>query len=350
MKRKKIFITLLCTTCMIAGISGSVFAANGFNSQGSISFAGTDEQVGTSDDIIFDSNDLNTIYDEVSTGKNLLATQITSKGAEVNKAGTIYTFNELKLGIDNVYNRGFLDAKEEIDSTKILKGQSILGIAGTATSDADAVAGDIRSGKTAYIDGVKVVGTGHIDPANILYGTEVMGITGTATSGTTATEDNLPTGVTAVVNGQTITGNGKDIDDAYVRGYQDKVADIKAALSAATVLHQHRDYTGTVRDVSYSAPSAGGCFMNGHPNTGWVTCGGNLIWDNYDASSVICQSCGNVTYTTNGGPYPTYINGEKCTHSVQRTTYYYTCSCGKTAGESIDSVNLELIDEMLGLD
>ena len=55
-------------------------------------------------------------------------------------------------------------SKDEIASTigltagKLLKGQSVLDIAGTATSDANAATGHILSGKTAYVNGSKITG------------------------------------------------------------------------------------------------------------------------------------------------------------------------------------------------
>lgn len=47
----------------------------------------------------------------------------------------------------------------EITADKLAKGVTILGTEGTFTSDADAVALDIEEGKTAYINGTKVIGT-----------------------------------------------------------------------------------------------------------------------------------------------------------------------------------------------
>jgi len=41
----------------------------------------------------------------------------------------------------------------------IAQGQSIFGLNGLYTSDADATAADIRAGKTAYVNGVKITGT-----------------------------------------------------------------------------------------------------------------------------------------------------------------------------------------------
>ena len=46
-----------------------------------------------------------------------------------------------------------------LTAAKLLKNQSVLGISGTATSDANASAGYIYSGKTAYVNGNKITGT-----------------------------------------------------------------------------------------------------------------------------------------------------------------------------------------------
>ncbi len=46
-----------------------------------------------------------------------------------------------------------------INASKVAKGQTIAGVAGSYTSDANAVAGNILSGKTAYVNGSKITGT-----------------------------------------------------------------------------------------------------------------------------------------------------------------------------------------------
>lgn len=46
-----------------------------------------------------------------------------------------------------------------ISPSKIMQGQNILGLDGTATSDANATAAQILSGRTAYVNGVKLTGT-----------------------------------------------------------------------------------------------------------------------------------------------------------------------------------------------
>lgn len=46
-----------------------------------------------------------------------------------------------------------------LTSEKIMKGNTVIGISGNATSDADATAADIMKDKTAYVNGKKIVGT-----------------------------------------------------------------------------------------------------------------------------------------------------------------------------------------------
>ena len=85
---------------------------------------------------------------------------------------------------------------ENIDSgkTAYVKGQKITGTSTKVnTSDANAVAGDIATGKTAYVNGVKLTGTHTCPP-------------GLDTSDATATEGQILSGKTAYVNGEKVTG------------------------------------------------------------------------------------------------------------------------------------------------
>ena len=57
-------------------------------------------------------------------------------------------------------NANTLRSQLGVSANKIAKGQSIAGVAGTYTSDANATAADIAVGKTAYVNGNKITGTG----------------------------------------------------------------------------------------------------------------------------------------------------------------------------------------------
>ncbi|MDO4327138.1 MAG: hypothetical protein Q4E24_14080 [bacterium] len=63
-----------------------------------------------------------------------------------------------------------LAAKLELTAAKLLKGQTVCGVVGTATGDANAVAADIASGKTAYVNGKKITGTSNM--RNVGWATE----------------------------------------------------------------------------------------------------------------------------------------------------------------------------------
>lgn len=74
---------------------------------------------------------------------------VTCKLANQNDAGFVGDTTVLDLH----------DTTLSFRSDRIAAGQQVLGLTGTFTSDADATAEDIRQGKTAYMNGVKITGT-----------------------------------------------------------------------------------------------------------------------------------------------------------------------------------------------
>ena len=95
---------------------------------------------------------------------------------------------------------------ENIDSgkTAYVKGQKITGTSTKVnTSDANAVAGDIATGKTAYVNGVKLTGTHTCPP-------------GLDTSDANATATDILTGKTAYVNGSKVTGTIPSVEAATI--------------------------------------------------------------------------------------------------------------------------------------
>lgn len=85
--------------------------------------------------------------------------------------------------------------------TAYVDGEKITGnlVPGVDTSDANAAAGDIRTGKTAYVNGSKITGT--LNP-------------GIDTSDADATAENIDSGKTAYVKGQKITGTSTKVNTA----------------------------------------------------------------------------------------------------------------------------------------
>lgn len=67
----------------------------------------------------------------------------------------------------------------EITPGKILTGQEIVGVIGTATSDANAIATDIEDNKTAYVNGVKITGNLPLITGTVITGAELEDITET---------------------------------------------------------------------------------------------------------------------------------------------------------------------------
>lgn len=127
----------------------------------------------------------------------------------------------------------------DLVAANIKSGIDIFGVKGTFTSDANAKATDMLSGKTAYVNGSLVTGSipsvnaATITPGtsnqtisagsyiagaqtisgdsdlvagNIKNGVSIFGVTGTYTSGATATASDIIAGKTAYANGSLITG------------------------------------------------------------------------------------------------------------------------------------------------
>ena len=106
-----------------------------------------------------------------------------------------------------------------LTADKILKGKKVLYLDGTATSDATATAADILSGKTAYVNGVKLTGTAvtGVDVSDttatagdVVMGKEFYGADGTKQTGEVYVMDGLAGRITNY--GGTITG-GSVTDD-----------------------------------------------------------------------------------------------------------------------------------------
>ena len=70
------------------------------------------------------------------------------------------TTKNLTIGAGTYFkNAGTILGDADLIATNIKKGVDIFGVTGTYTIDATATAADIVSGKTAYVNGVKITGT-----------------------------------------------------------------------------------------------------------------------------------------------------------------------------------------------
>ena len=110
--------------------------------------------------------ELKKVFQSVSDGKKLEASTLLTYGISVKQDAS---FKVINAGIDELgkqkvaLDNAMANAVNSAAPGKIMAGQSIViggtEIAGQATSDASAGAGDIKGGATAYVNGQMVVGT-----------------------------------------------------------------------------------------------------------------------------------------------------------------------------------------------
>ncbi len=100
-------IAIIATLVFAFGCLGTAIAApaGGWGSKGIILFPGPDGAEGTTDDIKFDSADLDTIYSEVTDGKTAIANAIKNDAGlsladPADTVSNIYTFQELVTGVN----------------------------------------------------------------------------------------------------------------------------------------------------------------------------------------------------------------------------------------------------------
>ena len=164
----------------------------------------------------------------------------------------------------------------------IKTGVTILGVTGTFTADADAVVGNILSGKTAYVNGQKIMNNNgdvtvtpttnqrilnqgyyntltiaavdssidaNIVQSNIKTGVSILGVTGTFTSDADARAIDILQGKTAYVNGVKLTGSY--IPEEYTS--QQKSVD---ASTSAVEVYPDEGYNGLSKVTINAVTSA----------------------------------------------------------------------------------------------
>ena len=160
-KKTKITISIICALVMAFSITGVALAdTQTWNSKGRIVFSGADDTPDTADDIIFDSADLNTIHDEVISGKTSVSTALNTKGYgifdEKDYAGTD-TFADLSSGVSNIFNLPDASTVYNLDPSRVDANGDAIEEASYAKVDA----ANISAGKYCYNEaGELIVGTG----------------------------------------------------------------------------------------------------------------------------------------------------------------------------------------------
>lgn len=231
-------------------------------------------------------------------------------------------------------------SKGGVTATKILAGQSALGISGTATSDANAAASDMASGKSGYVKGRKVngnltvFGAGPTKAAshwsgggNVYFGIQ-RGIYNTLAPGDynyaqvyrTASELGIAAG--KIAQGQSICGiSGSYTSDGNIGAgdvRKNKIAYSKGTRFTGTLAIQSAiNFSAAARSqtvirISWTNPSKGpwqGVFIQMSTSGNPGTSGGTRAYT------------GTGNNTAAGGSNYVDISGLS-----PRTTYYFTCT------------------------
>ncbi len=108
------------------------------------------------------TSDANAVAGNILSGKTAYVNGSKITGSMPSRSATTYTpgtSNQTIASGQYLSGAQTIKGDSNLVASNIAKGKTIFGISGTYTSDATATAADIKSGKTAYVNGSKITGT-----------------------------------------------------------------------------------------------------------------------------------------------------------------------------------------------
>ena len=246
---------------------------------------------------------LDSVFTSVSNGKGDMASALLTYGVNVKRDAK---FQEFTSAINALGQQ-----KNAADAAI-----GIMNQAGNLTAD-KIMAGSSVTRKTTSINGGK-------------YTTQDVVITGTATSDANAVADNISSGKTAYINGKKVTGNGKDVNDAYNKGHDEGVREGKSSALTNVEIVYTIGHTHTGNPNEY-----GGCYT---AEAGSVVVGYELHdcqpTDHYDVDSQYyeCVKCGFGFYPAANPQLDPNLGSGAC---LPLTKTIYTLGCGQEEGQYI---------------
>lgn len=322
-------LSIMCSTYMVALAEENNIeyeansTASQLKSKGAIVY-----QKGT-DSVVIDSADLYTLADTLDQFKYSIYSQM----AEMN---TYLTTEEREINLttsDNIYVAhsvpGNMVAPTDIEFNTLIEGvaasQSI-----PNTPLEYGYAADTKLYKTA----AGLLTTDESDGKEMIEIGE-------------ATAEGISAGKSAWVNGELLLGTGADNQAYYNLGYVDGYAQKLEGLDISYQYHTHKDSKGNVTSANARFDTPSGCFTTSNIvyktesrqcNGTWVSIG-----INHDEimTTIQCNGCGTVSHRsgclpigTNCGTHTGYLH-----YQVDTGQRYYTLGCGKTEN-SIESATI----------
>lgn len=258
---------------------------------------------------------LDQVFQYVSSGKKGLASALTDKGinTDANAKFQVMAANIRRIG-----------EKSNVTSSALLEGFTAYGSNGYVNGgmkNRAAVSASLNCGQSYTIPAGYHNGSGKIIANTLESQTQA-----------TATAENLSAGKTGWVNGRLITGTGADVNTAYNKGYADGMQN---AINGAGISYTYHKHTGNEQGggcyttpvyhihssncnikVQCACPGYGqGDFLGNHAVDGWP------MWS--------CKNCGHGNWKHGSGRCNDIGEQRNC-GKTESSIESYSLGCGKT--------------------